>query len=217
MGLLCSCPPAAALTLITLPSCFEQFGQIQKLWFQRIYSSGTTKNSFTIATSNPNVIASWSSLFTASDGTKVVQTPFIENPQGPTAGDPRTNGGGNARLGGVDSVTGLNASTFEGTFYNIPQSTADDIEDLMCETALGVYLINEYGQIGGIADDNSSPTIFYPIPIAKQTLYITDKTFGNLEEDDGNRLGFQLLPRWSREFYVVNPTDFSPLDEQATS
>lgn len=215
--MLCSCPLGAELPDVTLPTCFEQFGQIQKLWFQRYYSSGTTRNSFTIASANPNVLASWSTLLAASNGTKVVQTPFVENPQGPTAGGPRTNGGGNARLGGINSVVGAEASVFEGTFYNLPQYVIDEMDDMMCETALAVYFINQYGQIGGIADDASSPTIFYPVPIAKKSLFFSDKNFGNLEEDDGNMIRFELLPRWSRQFYIVTPTNFNPLDAQATS
>lgn len=217
MGLLCFCPPATAISDITLVDCFEDFGQIQKLWFQRIYSTGTTKNSFTISTANPNVLASWSPLLAAADGTKVVQSPFLENPTGPTAGGPRTTGGGNASLGGVESVVGAEAATFEGWFYEQPQYVADQLKDYMCERNLGVYLIDQYGRIGGIADDNSSATLFYPIPIAPKTFFVGDKTFGNLEERDGNMIMFQLLPNWSDEFYVVTPTDFNPLDAQATS
>lgn len=212
---LCSCPPGSAIGDIALPTCLEDFGQIQKMFFQRVYSTGTTKNKLTIASANPNVIASWSPLLSASDGTKVVQTPFTEGVTN-TPGEPRLVGGGNDSLGGKQAVKGANLDLFEGNFYELPQSIAKQIRAYECEI-FGVYLINEYGQIGGLADDNSNPTEFFPIPVAEKTFFLGQKRFGGFDERDANAFRFEVLPNVLDEFYVVTPTDFNPLDKLATS
>ena len=185
------------------------------MFFQRIYSSGTTKNKFTIASDDPAELASWTALLSASDGTKVVQTPFTEGVTN-TPGEPRLVGGGNDSLGGVQSVKGAIQDLFEGNFYRLPQDVAKEIRAYECES-FGVYFINEYNQIGGLADDNSNATEFYPIPIAPRTFFLGQKLFGGYDERDANAFRFEVLPDIMSEFYVVTPTDFSPLDKLATS
>lgn len=213
MGLLCTCPAASEIQDIYLDSCPETVGQIQKVIFQRLYSTGTTKNSFTIATANPNLQASWTTLFAASDGTKPQITPYIQNPT-TTAGGPRTFGGGNATLGGSEIIVGVEPTTFEAEFHYVTQRTIDDLKELMCEV-LAVYFIDEHGQIIGITDDKSSPTLFYPVPIVKNTLFVGDKSFGGLENPDVNALRFQMAPNWSDKLHIVTPSDFDALTDLA--
>ena len=212
MGLLCTCPAATEIQDIYLDSCPETVGQIQKIIFQRRYSSGTTENKFVIGTNNPNILATWTTVLTASDGTKAQVTPFVNDPTS-TPGGPRTFGGGNATLGGVEIVVGREASTFEGVFHYVSQRTIDDLKDLQCEV-LGVYFIDEHGQIIGRTDDKSSPTDFLPIPISPKTLFIGDKGFGGLENPDTNAIRFQMPPNWSDKLHIIAPaTGFDPLSE----
>lgn len=207
MGLLCSCPAGAELTDLTLSSCPVDIGQIQKILFQRQYSSGTTLNSFTIASADPALLASWSAKTAASDGTKVVVSPTIGNPE-TEAGEAITFGGGNATVGGIELIVGRGPTTFSAVFYRTSPLTIAQMKDYMCED-LAVYLVDEYGRIIGLADSLSSPTIFYPIPV--EGFFVGDRSLGGLEEPDTNVLSFSFLPNWSDLLYIVTPTDFNPL------
>jgi len=210
MALLCGCPPATAITSPDLQLCFEDIGQIQRLLFQRKYSSGTTLNSFTIASANPNLLASWTPLLAAADGTKVVQTPYIQSVE-MTAGEPVTFGGGNDTLGGIEQIVAVDPTTFSAQFHRRSQIEIDNLKSLMCET-LSVYFIDQFNRIIGLANDNDSATTFRGFPIAEGTMFIGDKVFGGRTAPDMNALRFQLLPDWSDNLYVVTPSDFSPLD-----
>lgn len=211
MGLLCQCPAATAISDITIGACTQSIGQIQKLVFQRKLNDSDVVNSFTIATTNPNVLATWTTVLTAADSTKAVQTPFI---QGPTieVGAPRTFGGGNQTLGGVEVITGREPTTFTAMFHNLDQLTIDQLKDYQCEK-VSVFMIDEHGRIIGIADDLSSPTTFKGIPIADNSLFIGDLGLGGLEEPDMNEIRFQFLPNWSDKLYIVTPTDFDALTD----
>ena len=210
MALLCGCPPATAITSPDLQACYEDIGQIQRLLFQRKYSSGTTLNIFTISSANPNVLASWSGLLAASNGTKVVQTPFVQGVE-VTAGEPVTYGGGNDTLGGIEVIVAKDPTTFNAQFHRRSQSEIDNMKDLECEI-LTVYFIDEYNRIIGLADDNDSATTFRGFDIAEGSFFIGDKVFGGRTNPDMNALRFQMVANWSDNLYVVTPTDFSPLD-----
>lgn len=212
MSLLCTCPAATAIPDIVLEDCPEGVGQIQKLLFQRVYSAAGTKNSFTIASANPNLKASWTPKLAASDGTKVVQTPFIS---GPTVepGAARKYGGGNATIGGIEVIVGREPTNFSAMFLTTSQVSIKDLKAFMCEN-VGVFFIDENGVIIGISDDVDNPTKFYPIPI--QGLFIGDKKFGGLEEPDSNVIEFGLYPNWSDNLLIVTPTDFDALTELVT-
>jgi hypothetical protein len=212
MALLCACPAAAAIPDIELEDCKESIGQIQKILFQRVYSAAGTLNSFTIASANPNLLASWTPKLAASNGTKVVQTPFLS---GPTTepGAARKYGGGNATLGGIEIIVGREPTTFTAMFLETSQISIKDMKAFMCEN-VGVFFIDEFGRIIGKSDDIDTPTIVYPIPI--NGLFIGDKKFGGLEEPDSNTLEFGLYPNWSDDLYVITPTDFDALTELVT-
>jgi hypothetical protein len=206
---LCTCPVGDELVDIPVENCPESLGQVQKLLFQRIYSSGSTKNKFTIASANPNLLASWTALTGASDGTKITVSPFINQPE-TEAGAPREYGGGNATLGGIPIILGSEPTTFTCMLLQAKQTIIKAMKEYSCEN-LGVYLVDEFGKIGGIADDNGTPTEFYPIPVNQ--FFVGDKTLGGYEAPDSNTLQFSFLPNWSNEFYLVSPSDFDPLTE----
>jgi len=205
----CECPVGASINNVPLSDCPEDFGQIQKLIFQRVFSTGTTKNKFVIATSNPNLLASWTPLLAAADGTKVVQSPYIQSPAN-ESGAKREYGGGNATLGGIPIVIGQEPGTFTAMILQSKQDTIKALKSYMCEN-VGVYFVDEYGKIGGLTDDIDTPVDFLPVPI--RGLFVGDKKFGNLEEADSNAIEFMTLPNWSDNFHVVVPTDFNALTD----
>lgn len=208
MGLNCACPPAASLPTVTIPQCLESFGQINKVIFQRITSGLGAKNK--IATGFP-VKATWTPFFTASDGTKMVISPFISNPE-VTPGAKKTYGGGNATPGGATLIIGAETTTVTARMDNMPQSVVKAMKVLMCEE-VGVYLINERGDIAGIGitTTGQNPTTeYFPIPIS--SLFIGDKGLGGLDEPDFNAIEWEFKPNWSNDLKIVK-MEFDTLTE----
>lgn len=211
--MLITCPLPTELGNIVISNCPEDVGQIYKLVFQRVFSSGSTKNSFTISSANPNLQASWDTFLDASDSTKAVQTPFLDNPES-EAGGPVTYGGGNATRGGISLIVGREPSTFNAEFLRTSQASIKDLKTYEAESYngnLGVYFIDEYGRIIGKSDNIDSPTIFYPIPI--HSLFISDKMFGGFAAPDKNTMQFQMFPNWSDDLHIVTPSNFDALTD----
>lgn len=213
MALSCACPAAAALPNIPKFECSEGFGQIQKIAFQRVYN-GTEKNCFIVTDNDIKVLASWTSFLTANDSSKIVISPFVENPT-QDGGDARTYGGGNDTLGGVSKIIGSEPTTLTVQLRDVPQSIIKELKKLMCEAQngnLGVYLFDDNGRIEAIkykpASVNSDA--YFPIPI--RALFVGDKIHGGLENPDSNTMSFQFDPNYSDDLSIVTP-NFNPLTE----
>ena len=210
---LCSCPAATALTTIPAANCAESFGQIQKVAFERLRKADGTVNSFTTGTSTGiDKLAAWTAKMAKTDGEKVVISPYIQAPT-QEAGSPRTFGGGNETLGGVEIVIGREPSTFTGVMRAVPQSVIKAMKDLQCEAAadnLGVFLFDENGNIEAIEDGTTAGT-YYPIPI--RALFIGDKAHGGLEAPDNNAIQWSFLPNYSDNLKIVAPSDFNPVND----
>lgn len=205
---LCTCPAAGSLTAIPAAGCPESFGQIQKIAFQRIIGLQGNKNKFTSST-DIKVLASWQALMAASDNTKIVVSPYIQAPT-QEAGSPRTFGGGNETLGGVEIIIGREPSTFTGVIRSVAQNVIKAMKALQCEAQadnLGVYLFDENGAIECI----KSGSDFYPIPV--RSLFIGDKAHGGLEAPDSNAIQFTFLPNYSDDLSIQVPTNFNPLTD----
>lgn len=208
---ICKCPAAAALPNIPDFTCAESFGQIQKVAFQRLYKNAEEKNSFATAESIGKK-ASWTPLLSAGDDTKVVVSPYIQAPTA-EAGAPRTFGGGNETLGGIEEIIGREPTPFAAVMRKMPQSLIKALKDLQCESDsqnLGVYLFDENGAIGALRGSGTT-TAYYPIPI--RSLFIGDKTLGGLEAPDSNAIQWTFLPNWSDDLAIIVPKDFNPLTD----
>ena len=208
---LCTCPAAAALTTIPSAGCPESFGQIQKIAFQRLRKADGTKNSFT-STASILLKASWTARMAANDGSKIVLSPYVQAPTN-EAGSPRTFGGGNETLGGVEMIIGREPSTFSAVIRSVQQSVIKAMKNLQCEAQadnLGVYLIDENGAVECVKDESAANT-FYPIPI--RSLFVGDKSHGGLEAPDSNAIQFAFLPNYSDNLSIQVPTDFNPLTD----
>lgn len=208
MGLNCGCPAGAHIADLEIVECKESMGQVQKVAFQRIYKTAGTKNSVT----DPTKKASFSTLFSAADGSKMTVSPYI---QGPTSepGAARTFGGGNQTLGGIEITIGREPTTFSATIYQESQKTIAQLKQYMCEE-IGVWLIDENGNIGCLVDDQNNPTAYFPIPIGK--FFVGDKKLGGFEEPDSNTIEWSFNPNWSDKFYIIKREtlkDFNPLTD----
>lgn len=207
----CKCPAATSITTIPAVACTESFGQIQKIAFQRLYKSDGTKNSFT-SSNDIKLLASWSALLAAADGSKIVVSPYVQAPTN-EAGAARTFGGGNETPNGIEEIIGREPSVFNGVFRKIPQSVIKVIKELQCDSwadNLGVYLFDENGSIEAV-QDQTTLTTFYPIPI--RSLFVGDKTHGGLEAPDSNSIQWAFLPNYSDNLAILQPTDFNPLTD----
>lgn len=203
MGLNCGCPAAASLKSLTIEECKESMGQIQKVIFQRVYSSAGVKN----VIADPTKKASWAELTSATDGTKATISPYIQNPT-TEPGAARTFGGGNQTLGGIEVVIGREPTTFSGIIYQETQKTIAQLKTYSCEE-IGVYLIDENGNIGALKNG----TGYSPIPVGK--FFVGDKKLGGFEEPDSNTIEWSFNPNWSDDFDIVKRTgmDFNPLTD----
>ena len=211
MSLICQCPAAAAIATIPNVTCPENFGQIQKVAFQRLRKADGTRNSFT-ATAAITALASWTALLSAADGSKVVVTPYINAPAD-SGGDARMTSGGNDDLGGIPNVLGGNPVQFDGQMRSVPQSVIKAMKALQCEANagnLGVFLFDENGKIEALQDETTATT-YYPIPI--RALFIGSKIHGNFDAKDSNAISWQYPDNYSDDLVIVTPTDFNPLTD----
>ena len=211
MGLNCGCPAGPHLGDLDIAECKESLGQIQKVILQRIFKTPGVKNTIADLTKK----ATLTPLLSAADGTKIVVSPYIYNPT-TEPGAARTFGGGNASLGGVEIIIGREPTTFSGIFYEEMQATIKQLKTYMCEN-VGVYLIDEYGNIGALANKVAEPTAYLPIPIGK--LFIGDKKLGGFDEPDSNVIEWSFSPNWSDDLVIIkhNTIDYNPLTDLANA
>jgi len=217
MSLVCSCPAASAITTIPNVQCPENFGQIQKVAFQRLRQADGTRNSFAAASGTPttptiDLLASWTAKMAASNGTKIVISPYINAPAD-SGGDARRSSGGNDDLGGIAEVLGGNPVQFDGVLRAVPQSVIKVMKELECEANagnLGVYLFDENGNIEAI-QDQTEPNTYYPIPI--RSLFIGSKIHGNFDAKDSNAISWMYPDNYSDDLEIIKPTDFNPLTD----
>lgn len=211
MSLICQCPAAAAIATIPNVTCPENFGQIQKVAFQRLRKADGKRNSFTTEAAI-TLKASWTALLSAQDGSKVVVSPYINAPAD-SGGDARMTSGGNDDLGGIAEVLGGNPVQFDGSLRSVPQSVIKTMKALQCEANagnLGVFLFDENGKIEAIQDETTSTT-YYPIPI--RALFIGSKIHGNFDVKDSNAISWQYPDNYSDDLAIVTPSDFNPLTD----
>lgn len=211
MSLTCNCPLGASIEDIPLGTCAENFGQVQKVLFQRMNTSGV-RNKLNASTADPKLKATWTALLASATSTKVVQSPFIQAPAF-EPGASRNFGGGNETLDGVEIIVGREATSFTGVIRSQPQKTIKALKTYECEESC-VALINAQGQIGLLCDDPDNITEYYLIPIS--SFFVSDKMVGGLENPDGNNISWKMKPNWSDNFVVVTPTDFNALTELVT-
>ena len=210
MSLICQCPAAAAIENVPNVTCPENFGQIQKVAFQRLTKADGSKNSFS-STASILLKASWTDLLSAADGSKVVVSPYVNAPAD-SGGDARMSSGGNDDLGGIAEVLGGEPVQFTGQLRAIPQSVAKALKSLSCEANvgnLGVFLFDENGRIEAIK--GAAEGEYYPIPI--RSFFVGSKIHGNYDAKDSNVIQWSYPDNYSDDLVIVTPTDFNPLTD----
>lgn len=201
---ICACPAATALTTIPTMTCASDFGQIQKIAFQRLHTSGTA-NGFDTST-KIGVEASWQTKMALNTSGKIVVTPYVEAPTS-DGGDAITYGGGNDTVGGVTRIVGRNPINMTFALNQYPQSIISVLKSMQCETDLGVYLFNGDGQI--MAVKGAATDEYHPIPI--HSLFVGDLKLNGLSNPDSNAMQFSFNPNWADSVEIVTPS-FNPLE-----
>lgn len=207
MALTC-CPLPDALETIPVVDCPENFGQIQRIFVQRLKDDTGALNTINVASilDGPlgiTELGAWTALAAATDSTKVVVSPIIAAVQN-TPGEPREFGSGNQVPGGVPFVVGSNPSAFTAQIYRARQDVIAAMKKLGCENELGIWLVNENGQIGCIGTTGPLAGVYSPIPV--QQFFVGDKRFGGFDEVDSNEIRWSFLANATDNFAVVTPT-----------
>lgn len=208
MGLNCGCPAGKHLNDLEIAECKESFGQIQKIIIARIFSATGTKNKLSEATIAAKT--TMMPLFAAADGTKLIVSPYIQNPT-TEPGEARTFGGGNQTLGGIEIIVGREPTSFTGVIYQEAQSVIKTLKSYSCEK-IGIFLIDENGNIGAI-DEAGDGKNYLPIPVDK--FFVGDKNLGGYEEPDSNTISWSFYPNWSDNLVLIkaDTLDYNPLTD----
>lgn len=202
MGLaFCACPAATALPTLPAITCLENFGQIQKIAFQRRQATAPFA---TVAAAQ--VIAGWQSFLDATDSTKIIVTPFFENFTIPGVVAKAEGGGDNSTLNGRPIPVDPDAVVAPGRFRSLPANVFKQLRALACETELTAYMINNAGKVIG---HSRNGTTYEGIPVFNY--FIGDKEALGFGTDDKNNFQFGLDPWWSTDLKYVTPTDFNAL------
>lgn len=211
MGMNCGCPAGAHIADLEINECKESLGQLQKVLFQRVYQTAGALNRLT----EPTKKASWTALLAASDGTKVTVSPYIQGPT-TTPGAARTFGSGNQVLGGIPITIGREPTPFEGVIYQESQKLISQLKQYQCEE-IGVFLIDENGNIACHVDNLDDPTEYRPIPV--YSFFVGDKNLGGVDEPDSNSISWSFKPNWSDNLYIIkrDDLDFNPLTDLANA
>lgn len=205
MSLLVTCPAGAQIGDIIIDNCPSNVGQIQKFFFQRVYSSGSTRNS--IAVADAPIEGTYTPLFAAVNGTKMQQSPFISAPEN-ELGAAITYGGGNDTVNGELMTMGYESSRFTCKLLAAHAKTAESLKALQGEV-MGIWIINEHSRIWADSDDATTPTLYYPVRITDFT--VSDRKLGGRLEPDYYEVTFNLPPDWANKLNEIIPVSFDPL------
>jgi len=167
----------------------------------------TNSTPATIATLDPEVLATWTILFSAVDDSHVVLTPLIGGDSTVTAGTPVTFGGGdNSTLSGETFVTAINPSDASVRFDSLTAAQIAAFRTLTCEgNGLEVYLISQEGKIWG----SKTGDLFKGFDCTNVVLgSLTNSGFGTR---DSNTMTFQMPFDWDETKAFLTPSDFNAL------
>lgn len=199
------CPPSAALTTIPLQDCPENWGQFQRIAFQRKQATP----SFTSATIK--VAATWTPLLVAVADTKIVITPFISGLTIPPGEVLKEGGNDNSTINGIPRIVGLGFVPVTAQPQSLKTAVRAALQLLGSEssvtpgaTNLWMYPINQYGQI--LANSDGSGIDVYNVMGGD----VGSEGFGKLNTINW---GFDLAGGWSKDATLFTPTaPFKPLN-----
>jgi hypothetical protein len=90
------------------------------------------------------------------------------------------------------------------------------LKTLQCESEsgnLGVYLIDENGNVEGLSDPDADSFTGYIYPIPIRAFFVGDKVHGGIDNPDTNAIQWSFLPNYSDELHIFPITTFNPLTD----
>jgi hypothetical protein len=192
----CPTPTAIASVVTLLNPCPADVGQIQKMVFWR---RGNTIASVATAL----ISTTWTTLLAATGDTKAIVTPFVANVEIPPS-ESREFGGGNETRNGAPIRKGSSSTPVLASMYQEDQDVITALKALRCET-LDVLFINEANQL--IYSDGGSTTVG-GFEVAENSLNVSDKGIGGLDDADQNTIMFNLKPNWSDTLEITVASTF---------
>lgn len=202
MNDLCNCPDTDPLDSIPNDDCPFNLEQIQKIIVQErgfAFDTGAT------TPTDPSLKADWDTLFSASDNTKAVITPFARNVI-IEAGDFITTGGGdNTTLNGVEEIEGRNPAPVTGMFKSVSPEVEKALKRIACKR-VQVYFVNGAGKIIARKVDTDKTSGFIA-----ESFGVKDRRNQGFGTKDQLDFQFSLQPGWSEELVIIDPQDFNPL------
>lgn len=203
------CPLPTALTQIPEQVCAINFDQILKQYFQRGQSSAPFDSANVITDK-----ANWDTFISASDSTKIIESPqstglTIPNSEGKFEG-----GSDNTTPEGLPLLVGEDNVVVEGMYRGLGVAEKAALRLLAGESiayvtsnVLTVFLVNKDGQIicrnpGGVADEYAGITIY--------NYRIGSVGSEGLDAINMTSFSFSLKSEWDQDVVVVD-VDFDPL------
>jgi hypothetical protein len=192
MSLQYTCPLPTAIGDLSAITCAEHFGQIVKIAFQRVGNPFTDIGDET----------EWTTVLAAADDTHVAITPFCENVIIP-AGEPITEGGDdNTTLFGQAIIVGQGQVQVTGRFRGMPAANYVELAALISEAGsynqIGVYLINEFGQV--ISRGSGTAGEVFPI----QSFFIGSVGSEGFNTHNFHNFAWNFPGTWSDEVLITD-------------
>lgn len=195
----CACPPATAIGDIADDTCRTGFGPEHRFIFQRLNSAVGVPNTMTAA--NSLLEATWTTLHSASDGTKAQSAPLVDNPVS-DGGARVTYGGGDTTRDRIALTIGADPTTRTYDLLNVSQSVITELKAFACDAEsgnLGVYFVNASGQIQAdlIAADDIRP-------IKVSSAFVQDLIKGTNTAPDMNKMVLEFAENWSDRLTTID-------------
>lgn len=202
-----ACPAPTSLASVPATSCPIKFDQIQKMGIRRI--SGATA----LTTTNILLLATLTPLLSASDNTKLLITPFLNNLVIPPSEPIKQGGNDNTTLNGVPMLEGLGFVTCTAQLRNVSSEAAKALRALAAESAIQPGVTNIEGiffnRPGKVIIDKTGTT-----SLAGFKLYnfiVSDAGTEGLNKDNVFNISWDMEGGWSENFQMYKPTDYNPL------
>lgn len=198
-----TCPAPSALAAIPATSCPVRFDQIQKLAFQRVQDSDPFADETALKTQS-----NWTTLLAASDDTKIIISPYLNNPIIPPSEALTEGGNDNTTIGGVTRLMGGGNVVVTGEFRNISIAALAKLKALTAESALTAgftnltaYLFNKDGSIIHAAQNG----------FKIYNWFVGDPGSEGFNKDNVIPFRFEMKYGWADNAVVSTPT-WNPLN-----
>lgn len=206
MNPLFTCPPPTALATIPTQACPFRYEQIVRFMIQRKQASPSfTPTSILLA-------ATWTPLFAAAAGTKVVKTPLIPGVVIAPGEIIKEGGNDNTTINGIPRVSAIGFVPVTAQLNDASPDVIAALQGLLSESAINpgftnlwAYFVNRFGQV--IGKLNSGNVEGFPIYNATAGSTGTEG-FG---KPNVNNFSFDLEPGWDSGAAIYKPTDIDLL------